>query len=327
MTELLQGLDATAITEVATIGEALGVMTPVEPGRLRDVTSYEKDVGGAELNVAVALARLGHRSRWLGAVGDDEIGHQALASLRAAGVDADHARVIRDGRTGLYLKEQRTNGRLRVHYYRDDSVATRMAPSHLDISALTDARIVHLTGITACLQPYGAAIVEVALDAAHRSNRLVTFDVNLRRKLLNDRDAAELMRPALESAHVLVLSEEEADVFLGGRDEAALGKALAQLSSARLVVVHGSGGALAADEDGMWAADSYEAVPLDTVGAGDAFMAGLLSGILRGWPTRDALKLANACGACAVAVRGDARSMPYEDDALLLVHGPAEGER
>jgi 2-dehydro-3-deoxygluconokinase len=328
VTELLSDFDsAPDDVDVSTVGEGLGVMTPLETGRLRDVAAFEKDVGGAELNVAVALSRLGHRSRWSGRVGDDEIGHQVVATLRGAGVDTAQVHIDPSGRTGLYLKEQRPTGRLRVHYYRDGSAATTLAPRDLDLTLLTAARIVHLTGITACLQPYGATVVEAVLDAARQRNRLVSFDANVRHKLLGDRDARDLLRPALQGAHVLIFSEEEAVDLLGGADEAALSRALAELRAARVVVVHGAWGAIAVDDKGTWRSDSYPAVPVDVVGAGDAFVAGFLSGLLRGWSTTRALRLANACGACAVGVRGDTRSMPYEDDAVLLVEGAPDSER
>jgi 2-dehydro-3-deoxygluconokinase len=116
----------------------------------------------------------------------------------------------------------------------------------------------------------------------------------------------------------VVLSEHEADLLLGGAGDDHLRRGRAELGC-ELVVVHGAWGAAAVSESGIVRAAGLSVPVVDSVGAGDAFVAGLLSGLLRGWPLEDCLALANACGACAVTVRGDASSMPYEIDALTLL--------
>jgi 2-dehydro-3-deoxygluconokinase len=304
--------------DVATLGEALAVMTPTEPGALRDVDTFQKDIGGAELNVAIALRRLGHASRWAGRLGGDEFGHQALALLHREGVDASHVSTKPDGRTGLYIKERGAAGKLRVQYYRDGSAATSLDVCDVDMPALTQARIVHLTGITAALTPCGQRVVSAVLSEASRGNRLISFDANVRAMLLGGRDARHVIMPALERADVVFFSEQEADLLLGGYDENAMRRAFEKLSAA-IIVVHGAWGAMACDHSGTVRSAAFHTTVVDVVGAGDAFVAGFLSGLLRGWPTVDCLRLANACGACAVSVSGDARSMPYAHDAMALL--------
>jgi 2-dehydro-3-deoxygluconokinase len=313
--------------DVSTFGEALGVFTAAETGRLRQVQTIEKGIGGAELNVAVALARLGHRPRWSGRLGDDEIGYEALTLLRSEGVDTVAADVEDGGRTGLYLKERGATGRVRVSYYRDASPATRVSATDLDLVTLTDARVVHVTGITAALQPYGADVVGALCAAAVERGRFLSLDINLRRDLLAGRDASAILGPALEAASLVVLSDEEAQILFGGGDPNTLLDARSGLPRRPILVVHGAWGAVAVDDDGVHRADAFRVVAQDTVGAGDAFMAGLLSGLLRGYDVQRALRLGNACGACAVSLRGDARSMPYEHDALVLLGGADASER
>src|ERR671932_1548190 len=102
--------------EVATLGEAMVVMDPLSRGPLRHVGTFVKRVGGAELNVAVGLSRLGHRVSWAGRLGDDEFGEEILAFMRGEGVDVSQASLDARAPTGLYLKERRALGQLRDYY-------------------------------------------------------------------------------------------------------------------------------------------------------------------------------------------------------------------
>src|SRR3712207_5001054 len=112
--------------QLTTLGEALVVMDPVSKGPLRYVSGFEKHVGGAELNVAVGLSRLGHRVGWTGRLGEDEFGKEILAIARGEGVDVSRATIDPDGPTGIYFKEWRALDQVRVYYYRGDFAGRRV---------------------------------------------------------------------------------------------------------------------------------------------------------------------------------------------------------
>src|SRR3712207_5922353 len=112
--------------QLTTLGEALVVMDPVSKGPLRYVSGFEKHVGGAELNVAVGLSRLGHRVGWTGRLGEDEFGKEILAIARGEGVDVSRATIDPDGPTGIYFKEWRALDQLGVFYFRGGSAAERV---------------------------------------------------------------------------------------------------------------------------------------------------------------------------------------------------------
>lgn len=311
---------------MTTLGEALVVMNPLSEGPLRHVTRFEKHYGGAELNVAVGLSRLGHRAGWAGGLGDDEFGQEILAFTRGEGVDV--SRTVLDSRapTGLYFKERRALSQLRVYYYRAGSAASRMRFEDVDLDYLLSGSFLHLTGITAALSETCRDLVERLILFANERNVPVSFDANVRWRLFDDRDPRETLKPLVGHADLLFLSEEEAELLLGGSDGESVQRARREIR-AKTVVVHRADGAFAVEEGGILERAGYEVRVVDTVGAGDAFVAGFLSGRLRGWATEECLDMANACGACAVTVPGDVKGLPTADEALALLRGRPEAER
>jgi 2-dehydro-3-deoxygluconokinase len=309
-----------------TLGEAMVVFDPASPGLLRHVDGFVKRVGGAELNVAVALARLGHRVGWAGALGADEFGAQILGVLRGEGVAVDRVRVSTEAATGVYFKERGALGRLRVAYYRAGSAASRLRFDDLDLDHMLDASVLHLTGITPALSDACADLVARLAAAAVDGGTLLSVDANLRWRLLGDRDPRVVLAPLVERADLLFVSGEEADALFGAHDPDSLRDALDGLR-ASTIVMHDADGAWAVEADGLTRRPAHRVTVVDTVGAGDAFVAGFLSGRMRGWNVGECLELGNACGACAVTLPGDAESMPTERDALALLHARAEEER
>ena len=143
---------------------------------------------------------------------------------------------------------------------------------------------------------------------------------------LDGRDPQETLKPLVDRADLLFLTEEEAGLLLGGSDEESI-QQVRQKMRAETVVVHRADGAVAVEDGGFTEKEGNSVEVVDTVGAGEAFVAGFLSGRLRGWKTEDCLGLANACRACAVNVPGDMRGLPTADEALVLLRGHTEAER
>lgn len=312
--------------QVTTLGEAMVVMDPLSRGPLRQVNTFEKNLGGAELNVAVGLSRLGHRAGWAGRLGDDEFGREILAFMRGEEVDVSGAILDPEAPTGLYFKEWRALGQLRVHYYRAGSAASRMRFEQLDLEHLLSAGILHLTGITPALSESCHDLIERLISAANERGVTVSFDVNVRWALFEGRDPRKILAPLAARADLLFLSDEEAELLFGGSDPDSISEAQ-QSIRAETVVVHGAEGAFAAGEGGVSEKAAYPVEVVDTVGAGDAFVAGFLSGRLRGWSAGECLDLANACGACAVTVPGDLKGLPTSEEALALLRGRPGVER
>jgi 2-dehydro-3-deoxygluconokinase len=312
--------------QVTTLGEVLVVMNPLSEGPLRHVARFEKHFGGAEFNVAVGLSRLGHQVGWAGGLGDDEFGREILAFARGEEIDVSQAILDPRAPTGLYFKERRALGRLRVYYYRAGSAASRMRFEDLDLDYLLSSTFLHLTGITTALSESCHDLIERLVLSANERNVSISFDANVRWRLFDGRDPRETLKPLVDRADLLFLSAEEAELLLGGSDGESIQRAR-QKMRAKTIVVHRADGAFAVEESGIAERPGYEVQVVDTVGAGDAFVAGFLAGRLRSWETDACLEMANACGACAVTVSGDVKGLPTDDEALALLRGSQEVER
>jgi 2-dehydro-3-deoxygluconokinase len=295
---------------VVTFGETMGVVRG--PGPFRLGGSVELTTAGAESNVAIGLARLGHGVRWIGRVGADEIGSLITRTLRAEGVDTA-AVVVDDTRpTGLMLREQRVGAVARVSYYRTGSAGGALAYADIE-PHLPGARLLHLTGITAALGPAAADAVGRAAHAAHAAGVPVCLDVNHRSRLWSAAAARDMLRPLLPDVDILVASEQELPIVA---DESA------ELPVPLLVVKRGAAGARAYTRDGALDVAARTVAAVDVVGAGDAFVAGLLSATLDGLPLDARLARAVTVAAFAVGHAGDWEGLPTRAELDLLDDGP-----
>ena len=200
---------------VITLGETMALMDQQGIGDLFHSPSFTLSIGGAESNVAIALARLGIPVRWIGRVGADGFGALIARELRAEGVDA---RIIEDdaAATGLMVKERGTGELIRVRYYRDGSAGSRLRSRDLAASDLAGAGILHVTGITVAVSDSARLAVRAAIDAARVAGVAVSFDVNYRSRLWRDRDAAAILTEFARLADVLFVSSEEAGLLAPG---------------------------------------------------------------------------------------------------------------
>jgi len=316
-----------AATDVLTFGETMAALRADDPlimgGPLR------LSVAGAESNVAIGLARLGHRASWAGLTGTDEFGRLVRRTLRAEGVDLTHAGVTDAGPTGLVVFEPRVADRVRVSYYRGGSAGSRLAPDHLRAALSAGARIVHLTGVTAALGDGPRRAVETAARRAAEQGALVCLDVNHRARLWSREEAAEALRPLVRHVDVLIASEDELPLAApaGAAGEDAQAAALLAQGVTEVIVKRGGAGAGAFTAQGCVSLPAVAVPVRDTVGAGDAFVAGYLSAVLDGEPLEARLERAVTTGAFAVASRGDWEGLPSRDELGLLRTAPESALR
>nr|WP_316743473.1 sugar kinase [Streptomyces sp. MK7] len=282
-------------------------------------------VAGAESNVAVGLARLGHQVGWAGRLGADEPGRMILRTLRGEGVHVDHATVDPGAPTGALMRERRVADLARVHYWRAGSAASRMRPPDVKGALSAAARLLHLTGITCALGPGPLDTVRAAAEHAAEQGWTVSFDVNHRTRLWDAATASAALRPLLGLIDIVIASDDELPLIAGdpGTSETDRVAELLARGVQEVVIKRGAQGAdLYLSADQVVHAPAHPVPVADTVGAGDAFCAGYLSGVLDELSPEQRLHRATRTAAFAVASPGDWEGLPHRDELPLLDAAP-----
>ncbi|WP_240509741.1 sugar kinase, partial [Streptomyces malaysiense] len=191
-------------------------LVPTRPGPLADVPSFSRAIGGAESNVACAMAALGHSARWVSRVGADGFGRCVLAGVAGYGVDVSAVRRDPSRPTGVYFRTAADRGSTahEVAYYRAGSAASAMSVANVDTKAVRDCRVLHLSGITAGLSAECHDLLR-HLTAPDTDRPLISFDINYRPALWRERDAPRTLLELARRADIVFVGEDEAEEVWG----------------------------------------------------------------------------------------------------------------
>lgn len=320
---------------VVTFGEAMVRLSPPAFGRLETARSLDVAVGGAELNIAVGLSRLGTSAGWVSALPDNPLGRMVVNEARRFGVDVSGVRFA-PGRAGLYFIEQGAAPRAgSVLYDRADSAMSRIRPGDFDWPALlAGAELFHSGGITPALSDGAAEVASEALTAARKLGVRTGFDVNFRAKLWPIERAREVITALSDRIDVLFTNVETARSIHGieAADAAETARELIDRWGFRVVALtqrqemgvwRNRWSACAADHTGAFVqARGYEVEIVDRVGAGDAFAAGFLHGMLDG-DLAKAVEWGTALSALKHTTPGDFSSATADEVEALVRGGPS----
>lgn len=307
---------------VVTVGETMALLRSSTIGSLAHLPSVDISLGGAESNLAIGLQRLGVQAAWISRVGADPLGARVVREIRGEGVEVRCA-VDPERPTGLMLKSRPTGTTTRVDYYRAGSAASALSPADLPDGLIEEAEILHVSGITPLLSPAAREAVRVAVERAVAAGTTVSLDVNHRSRLGSAEHLAELLEDVLEHVDVLFGGTEELALLapqVDGSDARALLTALAR-PGREVVAKLGPDGAAALVDGRLHEAAGHRVDVVDTVGAGDAFVAGYLSARLDGQDVPGRLERANACGALACTAPGDWEGAPDGAALEAFLHG------
>ncbi|MDD2394811.1 MAG: sugar kinase [Sphaerochaeta sp.] len=295
---------------VVTIGESLVAFIPNAHTKLRYVQQFSKVVAGAESNVAVGLSKLGHLSSWISKVGTDEFGQYIIRELRAEGVDTSHVLVSDKGPSGIMFKQFSANLASQVFYYRKGSAASTLKVSDLDWEYLKEAKVLHLSGITPALSTSCRDVVYELFRFAKQEGILISFDPNIRRKLWSEAEAKRTLSPLLVQADIVLMGEDEGELLLGSGDRYRIAATLLEKGAKAIGIKRGGEGAYVADATAGFDVPIHPVKVVDTIGAGDAFNAGFLAGVLEGCPIKECGRMGSLMGALAVSSYGDTEGLP-----------------
>ena len=319
--------------DVVTLGEAMIRLAPPNFRRIEQTDTLDVEIGGAELNTAVGLARLGRNAAWISRLTENPLGRVIGNRAREAGVDTSRILWTDRDRVGLYFLEfgaaPRASG---IVYDRADSAMAKLEPGMVDWpTLLAGAKWFYVTGITAALSPSAAAATLEALQAARAAGVKTCLDPNYRAKLWSIEQAAVWLNDAIKFVDVLITNPEDIERFFqipGANIEQAMADAAGRFHLRAIAMtlrqVHSvwkNGWTALAWADGRTLrAASYEVEIVDRLGAGDAFAAGLLHGLL-GDDLQKGLDYGTALSALKHTIPGDLPWITREEVEALLAGG------
>jgi fructokinase len=304
--------------DVIAMGEALiDFVSSISGVTLIDAPSFMKAAGGAPANVAVGLAKLGVSSGFMGKVGDDAFGHFLSKTMEEAGVDVQAMRYSTEARTTLAFVSLQEDGERDFMFYRHPSADMLYRADEIDETYIRSASILHFGSISLIDEPSRSA-THFSLEIAAEAGLLISYDPNLRMNLWPDAATAKSrILSAWPLAHVIKISDEELGFLTAQQDPLKGGEALWHEGLKALIITHGSAGCTFLTPTFTGTLPGFVVKSMDTTGAGDGFVAGLLKGVL-GDPgvfnNKEAMRriceYANAVGALTTTQRGAIPALP-----------------
>ena len=296
-------------TDLFTFGESLSVFISSDTDSVMSATKFERVTAGAEVNVAVALSRLGLKAQYFSRFGNDQLGSVMMADIEAEGVDVSLAKRV-DSFTGAMVRNPGKSAPVEISYLRKGSAASTIEPSDILDSYISSTRWLHATGITCAISESGAKTVKHALEKAAQLKIKSSFDLNIRRKLWSEDVARKVLEPLARDVELLIGGEDEYQVVFGQVEPKQI---LAEVNKRGCKIAVMTKG----DQKMRFSIDgNYEeitppkVVAVDPVGSGDAFTGGVIAGLLSGMSTTQALEQGSICGALVASMFGDWTGIP-----------------
>lgn len=322
---------ATESPLVVCFGEILIDFVPTTSGlSLAKAPAFTKAAGGAPANVAVGIARLGGSSAFIGKVGDDEFGYMLAEILKENKVNSEGMRFDPGARTALAFVTLRSDGEREFMFYRNPSADMLLQEAEVDYDLIRKAKIFHYGSISLITEPCKSAHIAAA-KAAKDAGVILSYDPNLRLPLWPSEDSArEGILSIWEMADIIKVSEEEVS-FLTKGDDPSFDEVVRKLFHPKLkllLVTEGQNGCRYYTKKFTGRVESLKVDAVDTTGAGDAFVAGVLAQLAEDatWledekRLRGALWFANGCGALTVKERGAIPALPTKEDVFSAIMG------
>ncbi|MFZ4815897.1 MAG: PfkB family carbohydrate kinase [Phototrophicaceae bacterium] len=314
--------------DVITLGETMYRLTPPSFQRVAQATQFNIEIGGSESNTAVGLAQLGMTVAWLSRLTDNALGRRITQTLQGYDVDTSHVVWTDADRVGLYFMEEGQPPRpTQVTYDRAGSAISRMTVADLPQPLFTagQARLLHLTGITAALSESAHQVVHQAMVWGKAAGWKISFDINYRAKLWSPQAAVAGCEALAQLADVILLPLRDAQLLYAAPSDpvACLDYLHGRWPHARLILTLGADGAMALDHNGQHIQQAaFPATPIGRIGGGDAFTAGFLYALLT---DPDDLQTALRWGAAMAALKytlpGDLPIVRRDDVLALLGQG------
>lgn len=303
-------------------GEPMGLLIAQSEGSLDSVSGYDLAVAGAEFNVAVGVARLGHRVTYMTKLGKDPFGERIIHVLDDNKIGNEFVAWSDEKKTGFMLKSRVSKGDPDIFYFRAGSAASTLSVEDVEKINFADYSHIHLTGILPALTDTTRAAVNLMFDKARAAGLLISFDPNLRPQLWSSREVMiKSINEMAAKADIVLPGTAEGKILMGSDNPQEINKFYLANGAKTVITKCGSDGAYVstADEEFMVPGFKVEKV-VDTVGAGDGFATGVITGLMENLSLKDAVRRGNAIGAIQVMSRGDNEGLPYPDQLKAFMN-------
>lgn len=303
------------MSEFITVGEPLVVFCSTQPNfSIKDATNFNKVVGGAELNVAIGVSRLGHTAQYVSQIGDDPQGDFVRDEILKKKVGTRYLTKTSQYLTGYQMKQLVSHGDPNVFNFRKDSAASHINPKFVSQLDFTDVKFAHLTGIFPAISKSALATSLLLAKAFNHKHITLTFDPNLRPQLWPDQETMVKVINTLSSyADIVLPGQSEGKILTGSDDPERIANFYLKNPQTKAVFVKvGAKGSYVKTKtaQGVFVSGFKVKKVVDTVGAGDGFALGVITALLEDKNYVEAARRGNAVGALQVQTHGDNDGYP-----------------
>ena len=304
------------MSEVILFGEpmALFIAETYEP--LEEVEHFTRSLSGAEVNVAIGLTRLGHKVSYVTKLGDEPMGRYIENFLKKESIGTEYITYDSVYKTGFQLKNRVKKGDPYAPYYRKGSAASHISKKEIDKIDFTEVKLVHITGIPPALSKSCREATFYLIERARENQVMVTFDPNLRPALWESNEIMiQVINDIASRCDVILPGTSEGFTLMGRREPDKIAEFYQKMGVKKIIIKLGPDGAYVREGEESYHIPGYKVEKVvDTVGAGDGFAAGVISGLLENIPLKDAVLRGNAVGSIQVMHSSDNEGLPTKEE-------------
>ena len=309
------------MSKVILVGEPMALFIAETEGSLETVTQFTRSAAGAEMNVAIGLKRLGNDVCYITKLGRDPFGHYLIDFLNKEGIDTSKICFDDHFPTAFQLKGKTSVGDPDVAYYRNGSAASNLRVDDVDNIDMTGFNHFHLTGIFPAISNNSRATLLYLIEKAKNNGLTTSFDPNLRLSLWeNSEDMVKTINKISFRCDTVLPGISEGKILTGYDNEKDIAKFYLDHGVKNVVIKIGPKGAYVRTQNEEAYIEGYKVEKvIDTVGAGDGFAVGFISGLLEGKDVKECADRANAIGALQVMHKGDNEGLPTNEQLLAFI--------
>lgn len=304
------------MSEVILFGEPMALFMADTYGPLEEVEHFTRSLAGAEVNVCIGLTRLGHKATYITRLGDEPLGHYIENFLKKESIGTEFITYDPIYKTGFQLKSKVKSGDPYVPYYRKGSAASHMGIKEIDAIDFNGIKLVHITGIPPALSDTCREATYRLIERAKENHIFITFDPNLRPALWESQEVmTQTINDIASKCHMILPGTSEGLILMGSEDPEKIADFYQGLGIKKVLVKLGPDGAYVRDEDTSYTVPGFKVEKVvDTVGAGDGFAAGVISGLLENLSIKESVLRGNAIGSIQVTHISDNEGLPTRQE-------------